>query len=276
MRGAAISALAILLTAGPGAASGQPARPPERELVTYVCDGRVPLPAPTPATLSLTKVFLEDGSVHHESVELYEDAGFIRPREASDRISVTLKWPGDHRFRGVPEPFSWADGSIRINLFTQAAYRHERREVWQQTVIDRDDRAMVYEHDGVRSLLPSAMGLTLATPLDPPTNAGSVTASIDSLLAWGHDVERLTVYFLYVQRRRYRPNEFPNDGVGRRRIAGQYQIEMAGFARRVAQVREAATQWERGLGDFHACRRQIEYPDAQIVVTDQRIARPSN
>jgi hypothetical protein len=260
------------LTAQAGG-SPPPPTPPRRELVTYVCDGHLSLSGPRPIPFSVTRAFLEDGTVNRQTVEFYGDAGFIRPRVAGDQISVTLKWPGDHRYRRTPEPFSWADGSIRVHTFSQAAIRRERREVWVQTVVDRDDRAMIYEHDGMRSLFSSRMDVTLASPLDPPGGAG-FTAGVDSLLAWGHGVDRLTAYLLYVERRRYRPNSYPNDGVGRQRIAVQYEIDMAGFARRVAEMREATTAWEQGLGDFHACRRQVDYPDDEVVVTDTRIARP--
>jgi hypothetical protein len=142
MRSLAAAALAVLLVASPGVAQRQQ-QPPQRELVTYVCDGRVQMPGAPPATLSLTKVFLEDGSVHHQSVELYQDAGFIRSREPGDRITISLKWPAENLYRPTPAPFSWAEGSIRITLLTQAAFRHERREVWQLTFIYISCRAMI-------------------------------------------------------------------------------------------------------------------------------------
>ncbi len=245
-----------------------------RELVTYYCSGSVQPSGPRSQPVSVTKVFLEDGSVYHQSVELYEEPGYVRAQAPSDRVAVTLKWPGELHFPLGEQPFSWEDGSIRISPYPQAGFRPERGEVWQRTVIDRNGSVRVYEHEGVRLLLATRMEPMLASSPDPP-NGGWVTMSVNNLLAWGHGVDRLTGYSLLVQRRRYRANSYPNDGIGRQRIVAQYEIETAGLARRVAEIREAVTAWERQLGDFHACRRQVEHPDEQIIVTDARIPRPS-
>jgi len=276
MRCPAFVAFTALLATAPGAAQRQPTEP-EPGLVTYVCESRGPMPGSPDARLALHKVFLEDGTVHRQSVEMIEVNSFVRSRVPGEQILVVLKWPGDHRFRPVPEPFSLADGSVGFMLMGPAAHRHSRREVWRQTVIDRDNRARIEERDGVRMLMPDRMGVTLAGPLDPILT-GHVTASIDALLAWGHGVDRLTAYLLHVQRRRYRRNSFPNDQIGPQRIAGQYEIDMAGFERRVAEVRAAATTWENGLGHYRTCRREIEYPDQEsdIMITSGATARPTD
>ena len=266
--------MTVLLTALILIAQSGGAQAPQRgrELVTYYCSGPATLPGQG-QSVSVTKVFLEDGSVYNQSVEFYGEPAFVRAHAPNDRIAVTLKWPGEPRFPLGTQPFSWDDGSIRISPYPQAGFRPERGEVWQRTVIDRNGSVRVYEQDGVQMLLTTRMEPMLATSLDPP-NGGWMTMSIGNLLAWGQGVERLTGYSLLVQRRRYRANSYPNDGIGRQRIVAQYEIETAGLARRVGEIREAVTAWESGLGDFHACRRQIEHPDAQIVVTVGRISRP--
>ena len=267
-----LALLAILLAAAPGAAQNQQASR-DRALVTFYCSGAVPLPGPRPQSVSVTKIFLNDGSVYRQEVELSGPADFITANRPGDRFSVALKWPGGDRFVPGARPFSWEDGSIQISSFPQGGIWPERDELWQRTVIDRKGGVRVFEHGGVPMLMTTRTGSLLTTGFEPPPGGGT-TLLLDNLLAWGHGAARLTGYLVLVQRRPYPANTYPIDGRGRERIVSQYEIEVAGLARQVAEIREAVEAWERGLGDFHACRRQLEYPDEEIVVTNGSIAAP--
>jgi hypothetical protein len=257
--------LAVLLATIPADLAAQNATLPQRTV--YVCATSISIPGDVAGSLSLEKVFLEDGSVPRQSVTLSDGGSFIRTFPAAQQVSVTLTWPGDHRTRSRPEPLGWSDGSIRIYLFSPSIYRTERGEFWQETIVDRDNSAMVYERNGTRMLFLNLSDMQLTSGLASHGGAGILNASIDNLLAWGTGVERLTVYHVLVQRRRYRRHSYPNDPAGRRRIVGQFEIDTASFARRAAQAREAAIAWEAGIGDFRTCLRQTEYVGQEVVIT---------
>jgi hypothetical protein len=270
MRSILTAALAVL--AAPACAAVQPARPaPEPARTVYRCHYRDNL-GPDHATLTLDKILFEDGSVQSMRAT-WEDsnASFVHGRAPDDRGSVTLQWPGDHRFVPGIRPFDWSDGSIQIAFFgasAQGRYRHERNERWRQIVVDRSQSVQVYEAEGVRGLLLSLLDLQLTTQLDSLAGPGSLHMSLDNLLAWGAGVPRLTIYETLVSYRRYDPNSFPNDPAGRRRIVAQYDLESAALVPVVARIREVAARWEAGLGDFQTrCERSEDESGQAIVVT---------
>jgi hypothetical protein len=244
-----------------------------RELVTYYCSGFVQPSGPRSQSVSVTKVFLEDGSVYRQEVELSGPVDFIRAHRAGDRFSVALKWPAGDRYVPGARPFSWEDGSIQIISLPQGGIGPEQGEFWQRTVIDRRGGVSVMEHGGIRMLMTTRMGSLLTTGFEPPPNGGT-TLLLGNLLAWGHGVARLTGYLLLVRRRPYGADVPPGNGIGRERIVSQYEIEVAGLTRQIAKIREAVTTWERSISDFQACRREIEYPEQEVLVINGSITAP--
>jgi len=244
-----------------------PAPVPEQlRPVVFRCHTRIPLGS---GAVTVDKTFSEDGSVHGLRIEVEDRApDFVVPGAPSGSATARLTWPGEHRVRLRPEPFSWTDGSIRIDYNDHASnrYRFGNRERWRQFVVDRRRALPVYAHEGARVLLYQGLGPALMSELIPLTSGVGLRMSLDDLLAWGSGVERLTVYDTIVQHRRFEPNVYPNTPAGPRRIVGEYGIIVASLRSKADEVQRLVQQWEATLTDVRTtCEREAEEAPSIIV-----------
>jgi hypothetical protein len=98
--------------------------------------------------------------------------------------------------------------------------------------------------------------------------------SLDSFLAWGTGVERLTVYETRVTRRKKVPSSSPTSPAGRIRVVGSYEVDMAALALAFVQVRGVTEKWEAGLASsWRQCERTTE--GGEILVTERRVPEAS-
>jgi hypothetical protein len=267
-------AIAVILAvfAAPTASWAARDEQPRQDRATlYRCARSIQAFEGEPGFLALEKVFREDGTLYSRSVVLEDSAPrFVRLPQTSASASATLRWPGDHRFQRETEPFSWSRGSIQINYLDgrMDRYRPLRREVWRQIVVDRNGAALIHETGGIRTLFLSGLNIHLVSELAPLSSSGRLHMALDDLIAWGTGAERVTVYEVMVQRRRYVPNVYPNGPAGRMRIVAEYDIDAAALAARVAQVQAAASAWEAGLTNVReTCERSVEELPGDIIVT---------
>ena len=218
--------------------------------------------------LDIYKTFYEDGTVQSMTVRWEDDGGsFIIPSNATGHGSAALVWPGDYRIGRSPERLDWAHGSISVHYYTngQHADKLAKKERWSQVIIDRSLSQFVYEQDGIRMLFGNGLDMTLKSELN---SSGGLHMSLDTLLAWGMNLERLKVYETRAIPRKLGPTTQSNSPLGRMRIAGEYEIDVPKLTRKKDQVQDAVTKWEASLGDFKSkCQREVEVTDEEIIVT---------
>jgi hypothetical protein len=265
---AALISCALPVPSRAAEASGPEAVPVHR------CQFSQRVPEGGQANLEIFKSFGTDGAVNSMQVH-WEDnqAGAVRLLNPDDRAFVSLQWPGEHRIGRYEEEFDWSRGSITVTLLVADAAANFRLlpgEEWRQMVVDRNGSVLVHERKGMRTLFLSGLDLRLVSDLEPPTSPGRLSMSLDSLLAWGTGVERLTVYETRVTRRKKVPNTYPTSPAGRIRVVGSYEVDVAALALAFAQVRAATEAWEAGLASsWRQCEQTIEGGD--ILVTEARV-----
>jgi hypothetical protein len=262
-----LPALAILSQAVP--ASAQEPDVARGEFVYYRCSHRANL-GEQGATLTIQKDYMADGSVSAMSVQ-WEDSGGAAVR--GPRASVVLHWPAD-MYSTSGGPLDWATGTITISVNSPEAYRLGRQEKWRQTFVDRNRSRRIYGgDDGTRYLMPTEQDVSMASGLYPLYTPQALRMGLDAFLLWGTGVPTLTVYETLAPFDRLPRRGYPNAPSPRRRLIVDYDVDVALIARRTAEIRQASTTWEAGIGDFRtACRREIG--GGEIVVTDARIPRP--
>jgi hypothetical protein len=263
------AALIAGLTAALPLAGTCVAAPPKPPPATYfACSHRIADLGGHSGALELEKTFGEDGSVRSFSVTLEEwEGSFIRHRSPAERSSVELRWPGNQHVSATSRRFSWAEGSIKINISNDGLHRFQKKERWRQTVVDRNGTVFVHDEQGMRSLFLNGFEMWLMSDMRSLSSPG-LEMSVDALLAYGTGVPTLTVYETLLQHRRYRRNVYPNTPIRRLRVVAEYEIDVLALARTVAEVKQAAQSWEAGLGDFKVeCERRMDESDDTIVLT---------
>ena len=216
------------------------------------------------------------GSMRGAVANLEDYAGsFVHRRNPTDRASATLKWPGDHRAAKSGEMFDWSLGSIQVGVFNNSVFHAKEGERWRQVILDRNGSALISQISSDRYLLTNPSDIELRGDLVPPSSLPGFRMSLDSLMSWSVGVKSVKVYDIFVTDRRYNANEYPNSPVGAMRIVAEYDVDSSALARKVAQVRDATTQWMSELGDFKTkCARARE--DNDIVVIGSNRTRSSD
>jgi hypothetical protein len=268
--------IAAALLSAPLALTGSSAAgaPGDDSIPVHLCQADLRLPGGGFLDLEVSKSFREDGSVASMLVRLQDNqAGAVRLLKPDDRAFVQLDWPGEHRLNSYGEPFDWSRGSILINFIAadrEANFGLLPGEKWRQVVIDRDGSALVHEADGIRILTLSLLDTHLTSGLGHPSSPGRLSMSLDSFLAWGSGVETVRVYETRVKRREPVAHSNPDSPVGRMRVVGVYDVDVAAVGRAAAAARTATEQWEAGLSDsWRDCARTTE--GGQIHVGANRI-----
>lgn len=238
-------------------------------------------------TLEFDVVFTAEGTVFSQRAKWaanFQPVGgpLRRPRQAgADRLVqvqnkpaqgwIIVEWPNDNPWHKAGPGEDPADrATVRISNFGMLGVKmREKKERWRQTVIVRGSEVLVRQQGDDRFLFLSPMEPSLVTGLGSPSSPG-LSLPVANLLAWGHGVDTLTVYDLFVEPRKYGRNNASDGPAGQMRIVGEYRIDMNGFASAMARLREAHRDWRGSLADFKRTCRQMEVPDPSkemIVVT---------
>jgi hypothetical protein len=190
-------------------------------------------------------------------------SGLVRSPSPGDRIFVSLRWPREHRIGRPADPFDWSQGSIKIDLLPLDLRSGEE---WRQVIVDRDQSVTTINEAGARFASVSPYQMLLMGDLEATISPSLLNMSLNSFLAWGSGVQRLTVYDTRVTRRTRAKNSYPESLAGARRIIGAYDVDMPALARAVALIRATTERWERSLStSWRNCRRATE---GDIVLTD--------
>lgn len=241
----------------------------------YQCMYSGPLPEGGPQ-LTILKSFRKSGAVNSKSVWWEDNGGsaVVEPSNPGDRVFVSLRWPGDHRIPRPDEAFDWSQGSITMNLLVaQAAenFRLEAGEEWRQVVVDRNDTVTVSGPASSRLLALSPIDALLVSDFGPTSTPGRLNMSLDAFLAWGSGARRITVYETRIRPGKPDKTRGPALPVARRRIIGDYDVNISALAQTVASIRDAAQRWEAGLStSWRQCRRTTEGGDIAITNANRR------
>lgn len=183
---------------------------------------------------------------------------------------IIVEWPNDNPWRKADPGEDPAEhATVRISNFGLFGEKmREKKERWRQTVIVRGSEVLVRQQGDDRYLILSFVEPALVTGLGSSAGPG-LGMPVANLLAWGHGVDALTVYDVFVEPRKFVRNSFPDGPAGAMRIVGEYRIDTNAFADAMGKMREAHRGWRSSLTDFKKTCQQtkVDDPSKEVIVT---------
>jgi hypothetical protein len=270
--------IAAIAAAAPAAAqdSSAPAKP-EWPKTVYACHQHSNFEE-FGGMLDFDITYFEDGSVVSEGgrwTAIIEQRKILGAPKANapdvggpERGSIVIEWPKFDPWLKEKPADPMANATINISnhaLFTQKMTKQER---WHQAVVARGSEVLVNNTNEYPILWLSPLEPALVTDYDGP-GWSPFSMSFANLVAWGGGLDRLTVYDVFVQPRKYKPNSFPNGPAGIMRIIGEYQLDILALTSAFAGIRERHDAWRKSIVDFRAScdEQQMDDPSMEIIVT---------
>jgi hypothetical protein len=244
------------------------AAPKPEARIVYQCHRFIASGEAGGAALNLDMDFGEDGTVLRRRLLLEDYGGSVVAGGSTAQATAAMRWPGEHRTGPGEATLEWPEGSIKIAAFPKdfAAARPRKGETWSQSIVDRDGAVTVFDSGGDRFAFLPGFDLYLADTLRPATYASMLTVSLNSLLTWGRDRSRLTVYHTLIKGRSFRRRNSASP-LSARRIAHVFEIDLDRVRALTRLARTRFEAWESGIGDFRKQCRRIEETEGDIVVT---------
>jgi len=183
---------------------------------------------------------------------------------AKDGI-VELAWP--QRYGNTATRIDWDDPEANISMsgaHERYDRKRERKEPWRQVLVDRSNRLLLREYEGVRYI--DQIGeIVMASSLLSPATPG-FRVRLGDLAAWASGVDKVTVYETRVARRKFDSRSFPNSP-GPNRVVLAYTIDPRSLVETARKVRRAIEQWEGSIADFKTeCERFEEEDESRIIL----------
>lgn len=269
--------IAAIAAAAPAAAQDSSPAKPEWPKTVYACHQHSNFDE-FGGMLDFDVTYGEDGSVISEGgrwTAMIEQGGILGAPKANapdvggpEQGSIVIEWPRfDSWLKDKPaDPL--ANATIKISNHALFAQKMRKEERWRQAVVARGSEVLVNSTNEYPILWLSPLEPALVTDYYGP-GWSPFSMPFGNLLAWGSGLDKLTIYEVFVQPRKYKPNTFPNGPAGIMRIIGQYQLEIPALASAFAGIRARHDAWRKSIADFKAgCReQQMDDPSMEIIVT---------
>lgn len=277
----ALAGLSALLAA---ALSPSPSAPDETRVVFKCSEKSVADPSRFEG-LRLQKVFLADGTLDAFTVEWRgQKQGLVEISKPAGKVDLLITWPGSRDGRSTPDgtlgQFDALNGTVWLHQNSNKADQRRNDERWSQTVITRIerqgtyqgysgnqfDRFHVFSSDNSGNALASNFA-TLGWERDEVFQPVVARFPVSSLLAWGHDIDRLFALDTRATPIKGRNLDKWNPPIIRQRIVLGYSIGIKPLKEVIAYAKEAVPLWEAEVSDYrNRCSKEVE-DVPQIIVT---------